>query len=78
MKSHFKKTRRIKLSITQTLTKSEKITFFELNVLFKRYFLTYLSNIFANKPVYAIFLNIKNDHAIYKEVKYRVQRLYKT
>ena len=58
--------------------KFEKIIFFELNILFKRYFLIYLLNIFANELVYAIFSNIKNDYAIYKEVKYHVQRSYKT
>ena len=72
MKFHFRKTRRIKLSIIQTLTKFEKTTFFELNVLFKRYFLIYLLNIFTNKFVYAIFSNMRNDYIIYKEVKYRV------
>ena len=77
MKSHFKKMKRIKLSIIQTLTKFEKIIFFELNMLFKRYFLIYLLNIFANELVCAIFSNMKNDYIIYKEIKYRIQRLYK-
>ena len=78
MKSHFKKTRKTKLFIIQTLMKSEKTTFSELNMLFKRYFLIYLSNIFADELIYAIFSNIKNNYAIYKKIKYYVQRLYKT
>ena len=72
MKSHFKKTKRIKLFIIQILMKFEKITFFKLNMLFKRYFLVYLLNIFANELVCVIFLNIKNDHIIYKEIKYYI------
>ena len=78
MKFHFKKMRKIKLFIIQTLTKFKKITFFKLNVLFKRYFLIYLSNIFINEPVCVIFSNMKNDYIIYKKVKYHIQRLYKT
>ena len=77
MKFHFKKIKKIKLFIIQILTKFEKIIFFELNVLFKCYFLIYLSNIFANKFVYAIFLNMRNNYIIYKKIKYRVQRSYK-
>ena len=57
--------------------KFEKIIFFELNMLFKRYFLVYLLNIFVNELVYAIFLNIKNNHIIYKKIKYYIQRSYK-
>ena len=72
MKSYFKKTRRIKLFIIQVLIKFEKITFFELNVLFKCYFLIYLSNIFANEFICVIFLNMKSDYIIYKKIKYRV------
>ena len=72
MKFHFRKMRRIKLFIIQVLTKFEKTIFFELNVLFKRYFLAYLSNIFINEFIYVIFSNMRSDHIIYKKVKYRI------
>ena len=72
MKFHFKKMKKIKLFIIQILTKFEKIIFFELNVLFERYFLIYLLNIFADELVCAIFLNMKNDYIIYKKVKYHI------
>ena len=68
--------RRIQIFI-QVLTKFEKIIFFELNVLYKRYFLIYLSNIFVNEFVYAIFSGMRSDYVIYIKIKYRVQRSYK-
>ena len=64
--------KRIKISLIQTLIKFENIIFFKLNVLYKRYFLIYLLNIFANEFVYAIFSNIKNDYAIYKKIKFYI------
>lgn len=52
--------------------KIEVITFIELNILNRRYFLIYLFNIFINKPVRTVFLNIKNNYHIYKDDKLRV------
>ncbi len=43
-----------------------------------RYFLTYLSNRYADEPVRTVFIGMKADHDTYKEAKRRVQSSYKT
>ena len=59
-------------------SKSEAEAFSQLNLLTRRYFLTFLSNTYADEPVRAIFPGMRSDHQVYREAKYRVQRSYKT
>ena len=52
--------------------KIEIITFIELNILARRYFLSYLFNTFIDKSIRTIFSEIKIDYYIYKKSKFRV------
>lgn len=50
----------------------------ELNLLSRRYFLTYLSNQYVDEPIRTVFPGMKVDNPIYKDARKRVQSSYKT
>lgn len=58
--------------------KLESVAMAELNVLSRRYFLTYLSNQYVNEPIRAVFPGLRVDNSIYKNTRRRIQSSYKT
>lgn len=67
-----------KLKKTGKAEKNESAAMAELNILCRRYFLTYLSNTYVDEPIRAVFPGMKIDHPVYKDAKRRVQSSYKT
>ena len=61
-----------------TFEKTEAAALSELNILSRRYFLTYLSNSFVDEPIQTMFSGMRRDSAMYKEARGKVQKGYKT
>ena len=62
---------------TTVLSKTEDVAFSELNTRARRYYITYLSNQYAEEPVAEVFPGISTTNTTYKDAKYRVCRSYK-
>lgn len=61
-----------------TVAKTEAEAFNELNIISRRYYLTFLSHNYVDEPLRVVFPGMKTGHPTYKEARRRVQRSYKT